>query len=193
MVSVGQGLPALSPTMIKQIQQGEYVDFSDLPPCRGNTSAVLPKTMEGQAVLLDLRDVVRAKRLPQDFQSWARCFALYTAVVAQAQPHRVPELMAHQCNIARYSLKYIWPSWVIYDIEYRQARALDPGSSWSVTDGGLYAECFNSMRKDKGELWCGHCHSMEHSSSSCPVAPPSKVPRRTEAVSARTRPPLPSA
>ena len=123
--------------------------------------------MEGQAVLLDQWDVVRAKRLPPDFQSWVQCFALYMAVVAQVHPH--PDLLAYQCSIAWYSKKYLWPSWVIYDINFRQSKALTPGSSWAKTDGGFFTECFTSMRKDQGELWCRICHSTDHSSSSCPL------------------------
>ena len=94
--------------------------------------------------------------------------------------------MVHQCNIAQYSLKCIWPSWVVYDINYLQAKALNP---WATTDGGLYAECFTSMMKDRGELWCRFCHSMEHQSPSCPIAPSSKVPRRLEAANIGARPP----
>ena len=82
--------------------------------------------MEGQAVLLDLRDVVRAKHLPPDFQSWVQCFALYMAAVAQVHPHQIPDLLAYQCSIARYCKKYVWPSWFVYDINFRQSKALTP-------------------------------------------------------------------
>ena len=118
LVLLGEGLPVLTADLMKQIQKGEYIDFAELPPCKGDTTTTLPKSMEGQVVLLDLRDVVKSKRLPPDFQTWAQCFGIYTAAVSQVCPGRIPEMMAYQMKIARYSLKYLWPSWVVYDMNF---------------------------------------------------------------------------
>ena len=37
LVSIGEGLPALSQRLIEKIKAGEYVDFSDLPPTKGKS------------------------------------------------------------------------------------------------------------------------------------------------------------
>ena len=37
LVSIGEGLPALSQRLIEKIKAGEYVDFSDLPPAKGKS------------------------------------------------------------------------------------------------------------------------------------------------------------
>ena len=37
LVSIGEGLPALSQRLIEKIKAGEYVDFSDLPPSEGES------------------------------------------------------------------------------------------------------------------------------------------------------------
>ena len=45
---LGEGLPVISADLLKQIQNEEYIDFVDLPPCRGDTTTSLPKSMEGK-------------------------------------------------------------------------------------------------------------------------------------------------
>jgi len=55
--------------------------------------------------------------------------------------------MAYQMSMAKYSLKYQWPSLVVYDINYRQKQASHPESSLAITDGGLFAESFTGMMR----------------------------------------------
>ena len=131
-------------------------------------------------VLLDLRDVVRSKRLPPDFQTWSQCFSIYTAVMNQVSPELLPELMAYQSKIARYSLKYQWPLWIVYDMNFRQKKAFTPGSSWTSIDGGYYSECFTGMKRDRNEAWCRFCHSLDHTSAVCSMAPPTNKMRKSE-------------
>ena len=178
LVLLGKGLPGLIADLIKQIQKEEYIDFAELPPCKGDTTTTLPKSMEGQVVLLDLQDVAKSKCLPPDFQTWAQCFGIYTAAVSQVCPGRI--LMAYQMKIARYSLKCQWPLWVVYDMNFRQKKALIPGLSWAITDGGLYSECFTSMRRDCTEAWNQICHSLDHASTVCPMAPPTPRIRKSK-------------
>jgi len=136
--------------------------------------------MKGQVVLLDLWDVVKSKRLPPDFQTWAQSFGIYMAAVSQVYPGRIPEMMAYQMKIARYSLKYQWPSWVVYDMNFRQKKALTPGLSWAITDGDLYSECFTGMRRDCTLAWRQICHSLDHASTVCLRVPPTPKIRKSE-------------
>ena len=46
LVMVGAGLPALPKKLVDQVQAGQYIDFSELPPAKGRTRP-LPNQGEG--------------------------------------------------------------------------------------------------------------------------------------------------
>ncbi len=81
-------------------------------------------------------------------------------------PERLPGLMAYMSNIAQASSRYRWPSWVIYDINFRQAAAGSGSTDWSKTDPSLYTMVFQNMSGSQ-EGWCLHCYSTEHTSELC--------------------------
>ena len=109
---IGPGFPALPRRLVEQIRANEYVDFMELPPAKGKTRPVT-HPQEGQIVVVQAADMPSARRTIPDLVTWTQCFGLYVAVLASQQPHRVPELMAYQGIIAKASLKYKWPSWVV--------------------------------------------------------------------------------
>ena len=83
------------------------------------------------------------------------------------QPKRIPDLLAYMATIAKASQKYWWPSWLVYDQNFRQA-AESGNCEWSKIDPNIYAQCFNGMAiSDEG--WCRHCHSIEHAAENCPT------------------------
>ena len=178
LVTIGQSLPLLPQKLVQQIQAGEFVDFGELPPAKGKQLAP-PTTYTSQIVLVQLQEVSRHRRLIPDYNTWSQCFAIYTAVMATHQPHRIPELMAYQTEIAKCAKKYKWPSWVIYDINFRQDAAANPTRSWAFVHPSMYTQCFTDMGKDATDKWCRSCQSLDHTTSSCPVTPPPpKTPRR---------------
>ena len=69
--------------------------------------------------------------------------------------------------IARLSKKFKWPSWVIYDLNFRQEAADSGLLDWSKIDGGIHAQCFNEMSLS-AEGWCTICNSMDHPSDEQP-------------------------
>ena len=176
LVSIGQSLPLLPRKLIQQIKAGEYVDFSELPPAKGRQLA--PPNYMSQLVLVQLHEVERQRKLIPDFLTWSQCFAIYTAVLGRDQPHRIPELMAYQLEIAKCAKKYKWPSWVIYDLNFRQEAASKPGMSWATVEPSIYTQCFNSMVKDPSDVWCRTCQALDHATAFCPLMPQQKVPRR---------------
>ena len=176
LVSIGQSLPLLPRKLIQQIKAGEYIDFSDLPPAKGRQ--LTPTNYNSQLVLVQLQEVERQRKLIPDFLTWSQCFAIYTAVLGADQPHRLPELMAYQIEIARCAKKYKWPSWIIYDINFRQAAAGRSGLSWATVESSIYTQCFTCMAKDPSDVWCRNCQSLDHGTATCPIMPQSKIPRR---------------
>lgn len=167
MVSIGQSLPSLPRRLVEQIKAGEFIDFSELPPAKGTVAP----TRHSQIVLVQLQDLDRQRKLIPDFITWSQCFAIYTAVLGSDQPNRLPELMAYQLVIAKCAKKYRWPSWVVYDINFRQEAASKPGMSWATVEPSIYTQCFTGMAKDPTDVWCRTCQSLDHSTTSCPLTP----------------------
>lgn len=166
---VGAGLSALPKKMIQKIEGKEYVDFNELPPAKGKGRSI-NQTLEGQIVVVQAAELMQARKTIPDLATWAQCFSLYTAVVAKKNPERVPELMAYQTIITKASQKYRWPSWVIYDQNFRLEAASNPAQAWSKVDPSIYAQCFTGQTLCS-ENWCMRCQSLEHPSHRCPLRP----------------------
>ena len=169
LVSVGMGLPSLPKKMVDRIQANEYIDFAKLPPARGK-SRPTPQAMDGQVIVVQAADLLQARRVIPDLATWSQCYALYVAVLAPHQPTRLPELMSYQSLIARVSAKFRWPSWVVYDQNFRQEAAGNSHMSWAKADPSIYAQCFTNQAIS-AENWCDKCHSLDHYSSKCPSRP----------------------
>lgn len=169
LVQVGQGLPALPKKLVERIRSNEYVDFMELPPAKGK-SRPPSHAMEGQILVVQATDLAQGRKVVPDLATWMQCFAIYTAVLGQEQPARLPELMAYQSTIAKASQKYKWPSWVIYDQSFRQEMAGTTGQSWAKVDPSIYSLCFTGQAISS-ENWCAHCQSLDHTIQSCPARP----------------------
>ncbi len=71
-----------------------------------------------------------------DLATWLQCFGIFIAVVAAAQPKRVPELMAYQAIQAKHITgRHGW--WMIR-LSARKWRE----QSWAKVDSSLYSVCF---------------------------------------------------
>ena len=175
LVSIGEGLPALSQRLIEKIKAGEYVDFSDLPPAKGKSRSSA-NDWDTRVLLLQVQQSDNPRRLIPDFPTWAQCFALFAAIKASAQPASIADLMAYMTEIAKYAKRFQWPSWVIYDQNFRQEMASRPGLLWTRAEPAMFAQCFLGLAKNSAEAWCRYCHSVDHTSDVCGEAP-RKAPR----------------
>ena len=96
--------------------------------------------------------------------------------------------MRYQFDKAKYSRKYKWPSWVIFDMNFRQEAACRPNLSWAEAAGHreskIYSQCFTGMSKDPRESWCRTCQSLDHSTSLCPMMPPTKTQKECQPMEA---------
>ena len=112
------GLPPIPAKVVDRIRANAYIDFSDLPPAKGKGKPVT-HALEGQVIVVQAADLMQSRRIIPDLATWSQCYAVYVAVLATAQPERLPDLMAYFSLIARASLKYRWLSWVVYDQNFR--------------------------------------------------------------------------
>ena len=101
-------------------------------------------------------------------------------------PARWSDHTAYMSNITK-AQKFVWPSWVVYDQNFRQEAANTPGMTWAKVDPSIYAQCFTGMAAN-AEGWCRQCHSIEHPSDRCPDAPPwDPVPHQGQSKGASIR------
>ena len=58
-----------------QDQEGEYIDFNELPQARG-LSKSLPPHLEGQLVIVQADDLAVSRKLIPNFETWSQCFVI---------------------------------------------------------------------------------------------------------------------
>ena len=167
LVPVGAGLPSIPKKLVEQIQAGQYVDFGELPPAKGRTRP-LPSQEEGHIVVVRAEDLTGTRKLIPDLATWLQCFAIYMAVSADKEPDRTSNLLAYMVTIAKTSVKYSWPSWVVYDQNFRQEAADNGLKDWSKVEPNIYTQCFTNAAVSS-EKWCNNCQSIDHSSNNCPL------------------------
>ena len=122
------------------ILKGEYADFTEFPPAKGEVKS-LPN-LEGNILVIQAADLAQYKKLIPDLATWIQCFTIFMAIITKHQPDRSSELLAYMNLIVRASTKYKWPSWVIYDQNFRLEAAMGEQVDWAKSDASLFAQCF---------------------------------------------------
>ena len=172
LLTIGVGLPALPKKLIARVHANEYIDFAELPPAKGKARP-MPPSLEGQVIVVQAAELMQARKIIPDLATWIQCFAIYAATLSSKYPARMPELMAYQTIIAKASQRYRWPSWIVYDQNFRQEAAGNPHQSWARVDPSIYAQCFTGQAIS-AENWCVRCQCLDHTTSSCPYRPRKK-------------------
>lgn len=175
LIQMGCGLPALSKKLLEKVETDEYVDFTELPPAKGKGRS-MSQAFDGQIVVVQAADLVQTRRLIPDLATWVQCFGLYTAAVARRKPEKLADMMAYMAIIAKASQKYKWPSWIIYDQNFRMDVAGNSTQCWAKVDPSLYAQCFTGQALST-ENWCSQCQGLDHSSGRCPYKPQAQQKR----------------
>ena len=176
LTSISAGLPALPTKLLHKVWANEYIDFSELPPAKSKQRS-LPHYLEGRVLLAQMHKLDNSKKAIPDFTTWAQCSALYSAALLQKQPDRAADLMAYLFATANNARKHRWPSWVVYDQNFRQLMAETQDKMWAKTDPSFFTRCFIHAQKSQ-DSWCRHCHSIEHTAIECPYITPHPEARR---------------
>ena len=120
-------------------------------------------------------DLTSSRKLIPDLATWWQCFAIYTAVRTDEHPERTKVLLAYGTTIAKASLKYRWPAWIVYDQNFRLEATDNAIMDWSKVDPSI---CFTNTAIS-GENWCRFCQSVEHTAESCPSCPSQGAKKRS--------------
>ena len=153
----GAGLPPVPSRLIKRIQEGDFIDMSELTIDHLTMS---PLDETGKSPTPKRRPVT-------SIIEWTQCFANYIAILVQAQPERISDLLGYQHLILEASLEYSGDGWAVYDRRFRQIAATRAGIIWARRDGDLWNMVFASNHR---RTYCQHCFSSTHSSEQCSVA-----------------------
>ena len=105
-----------------------------------------------------------------DLAMWVQCFSMYMVVVTVKKPARTKNLLAYQAVISICSQKFRWPSWAVYDQNFRQEAAETGLKDWSKMEPSIYKQCFTGAAINP-EIWCRQCYSIDYSSEACPAKP----------------------
>lgn len=149
MVPTGEGLPSLPKKCVDKILAGEFIDRADLLPAKGKVKAI-PNATDGQIVVIQAADLMEHRKRIPDFATWVQCFNIYAVVIIAKQPERAKNLLAYMSLIAKCSLKFKWPSWAVYDLNFRQDAADSGLKDWSRFKPSTYAQCFTGASISQG-------------------------------------------
>ena len=139
--------PPVPAKLVKRIQALEFVEMREL----------LPDNMALSARLLGLPSPARQENYPQreiaGILPWTCAFTTYVAVVAQAHPERVKDMLAYMRLVVGAAQKFKeGRGWLTYDTVFRQNNQ-GPGARWDAV------------------VICRYCTGADHPAESCALAP----------------------
>ena len=175
------GLPPVPNALVKRIQEGEFVDMSEL-------TVDSLSMMQGDE---SSKSNHSKKRPVTSIIEWAQCFTNYIAILSQAKPTRTLDLLGYQHLVLEAHLEYSGDGWMIYDRRFRQIAATRPAITWAQRDGDLWHMAFGSNQR---RPYCQYCFGSTHSSWECNGAPDDtfrgKSAYRISDATTGSRPPL---
>ena len=102
--------------------------------------------------------------------SWTCAFATYIAVVAQAHPARVCDMLVYMRLILREAQKYKeGMGWLTYDSVFRQNNQ-GVMTRWDTLDPSLHT-AFIGCQGIPATPPCRHCRGVDHIAANCALSP----------------------
>ena len=100
--------------------------------------------------------------------TWVSSFATYVAIVAEAHPGRVSDMLAYMRLIIREASKYGGTGWLTYDTVFRRNQE-GVSTPWNYLDASLH-QVYIANQLQKTTMPCNHCHEIDHLPSECAMA-----------------------
>ena len=129
----GAGRPPVPSKLVQRIEQGEFIELSDLLPER-LALGTADESAKGKA----------KKKIIPTILEWVQCFSLYTAIVSRKQPERVPDLLGYQSLIIDAHREFKGDYWMGYDRCFLQSAAATRIDKWANVDITLWSVTFGS-------------------------------------------------
>ena len=100
--------------------------------------------------------------------TWVASFSTYVAIVADAHPERVADMLAYMRLLIGEAGKFSGTGWLTYDSVFRRNNE-GKEARWNHLDASLH-QVYIASAGDKLVAPCRHCHEVDHSSANCAVA-----------------------
>ena len=168
--------------LVKKIQALEFIEMRELLPdniALAERLATLPSGLAHSKVPNE-RDIGGEKALV----TWVSSFATYIAIVAEAHPERVCDMLAYMRLVVREASKFGGTGWLTYDSVFRRNHE-GLGTPWNYLDASLH-QVYIAGQREKVVVPCKHCHEIDHVAADCAVA--SVLPKSTAPASEYTPP-----
>lgn len=152
--------------LVCRIQALEYVDMRELLPdnlALAERLAALPQGLAPPKPPGE-REIAGDKALI----TWVSSFATYVAIVAEAHPSRVGDMLAYMRLIVREASKFGGNGWLTYDTVFRRNQ-VGLSTPWNHIDASLH-QVFIANQQGRVLIPCKHCFEVDHVSTECAVA-----------------------
>ena len=100
--------------------------------------------------------------------TWVSSFATYVAIIAEAHPARMGDMLAYMRLIVREASKFGGNGWLTYDAVFRRNQE-GLSTPWNYIDASLH-QVFIANQQGKVVVPCKHCYEVDHLSAVCAVA-----------------------
>ena len=100
--------------------------------------------------------------------TWVSSFATYVAIVGEAHPDRVSDMLAYMRLIVREAGKFGGSGWLIYDSVFRRNQ-VGLSNPWNYIDASLH-QVYIANQQGKVVPPCKHCQEIDHLTADCAVA-----------------------
>ena len=158
--------------LTRRIQALEFVEMRELLP----DNLVLAERLETLPARLTPAKSPEQREVGS-LLTWVSSFATYIAVVAQAHPDRVADMLAYMRLIIREARKYGGNGWLTYDMVFRRNHE-KKSVPWNYIDPSLHTAYIGGQGLPPLTP-CRHCNEVDHRSEDCAIAPtlaPTKTP-----------------
>lgn len=151
--------------LVSRIQALEYVDMRELLPdnlALAERLAALPQGLAPSKHPGE-REIAGEKAL----MTWVSSFSTYVAIVAEAHPARVGDMLAYMRLIVREASKFGGNGWLTYDAVFRRNQ-VGLSAPWNYIDASLH-QVYIANQQGRVTTPCKHCNEIDHGSAECAV------------------------
>ena len=134
-IMVSAGLPPIPTKLLNRIQDGLFIEMSDLLPDTLTSAEYNAGEDHG-----DSRKPKHHREL--SIMEWVQSFGVYMAVMSRTKPHRIADLLGYQQRIIQASYNRQPGCWAVYDRQFRLKASATSSTDWSTIDLNLWHDAF---------------------------------------------------